>query len=65
MESRLVTLETRYTHLQRQVDDLGQVVFDQQRIIDRLTRELASLRSRLVGGEEDGPVIVDERPPHY
>ena len=65
MESRLVTLETRYTHLQRQVDDLSQVVFDQQRIIDRLTRELASLRSRLAGVEEDGPAIVDERPPHY
>lgn len=65
METRLVTLETRYTHLQRQVDELSQVVFDQQRIIDRLTQELTSVRSRVAGVEDGGPAIVDERPPHY
>ena len=66
METRLVTLETRYTHLQRQVDELSQVVFDQQRLIDRLTQELTLLRSR-VAGVDDGSatLIVDERPPHY
>jgi SlyX protein len=61
MESRLIALETRYTHLERQVDELSQVVFEQQKIIDRLTKELAALRARL-SGIEGGP---GDRPPHY
>jgi uncharacterized coiled-coil protein SlyX len=62
MEDRLVTLEIRYTHLERQVDELSQVVFAQQQVIDRLTKELALLRSR-ASGVEAGP--GPERPPHY
>jgi uncharacterized coiled-coil protein SlyX len=62
MEDRLVTLEIRYTHLERQVEELSQVVFTQQQVIDRLTKELALLRSR-ASGVEDGPGM--EKPPHY
>jgi uncharacterized coiled-coil protein SlyX len=62
MESRLVALEVRYTHLERQVEELSQVVFTQQKVIDRLTQELAAWRSR-AAGVEDGPGL--ERPPHY
>lgn len=65
MESRLVTLETRYTHLQRQMEELSQVVFDQQKLIDRLSNELALLRSRTTGVEEASTTDADERPPHY
>ncbi len=61
MESRLIALETRYTHLERQVDELSQVVFEQQKTIDRLTKELASLRTRVAGVDRD----PNERPPHY
>jgi uncharacterized coiled-coil protein SlyX len=60
MEPRLVALEVRYTHLERQVEELSQVVFAQQKVIDRLTAELAGLRART--GGVDGP---SERPPHY
>jgi uncharacterized coiled-coil protein SlyX len=62
MESRLVALEVRYTHLERQVEELSQVVFFQQKVIDRLTQEVAAWRSR-PSGVEDGPGL--ERPPHY
>lgn len=61
MESRLIELETRYTHLERQVEELGQVVFEQQKTIDRLTKELALVCRRLAG--VDGTPA--ERPPHY
>jgi SlyX protein len=61
MESRLIALETRYTHLERQVDELNQVVFEQQKTIDRLTKELALLRNRAGGVDRD----PNERPPHY
>jgi uncharacterized coiled-coil protein SlyX len=61
MESRLVDLETRHTHLERQVDELGQVVFEQQKTIDRLTKEVALL-CRRISGVDGSP---GERPPHY
>jgi uncharacterized coiled-coil protein SlyX len=60
MESRLDSLEVRYTHLERQVDELSHVVFSQQKVIDRLALELSILRNRAAG--VDGP---NERPPHY
>jgi SlyX protein len=61
MESRLVALEVRYTHLERQMEELSQVVFAQQKTIDRLVQELAAWRSRVSG--VDGP--GQDRPPHY
>jgi len=62
MEERLVALEVRYTHLERQVDELSRVVFEQQKVIDRLTKELTVLRNSL-GGVKVG--AGDEPPPHY
>jgi SlyX protein len=62
MEERLVALEVRYTHLERQAEELSQVVFEQQKVIDRLTKELAVLRKSL-SGVKAGP--GDEPPPHY
>jgi uncharacterized coiled-coil protein SlyX len=62
MESRLVDLEVRYTHLERQVADLSEVVFAQQRAIDSLLRELNSTRSELA--QLSAPVTND-KPPHY
>jgi SlyX protein len=62
MQKRLVDLEIRYTHLERQVTELSDVVFEQQRSIDALRRELTDLKSRLV---EPGEVSIPEKPPHY
>jgi uncharacterized coiled-coil protein SlyX len=62
MEKRLVDLEIRYTHLERQLDELSQVVFDQQKLLDRMAKDLDALRSRVTTAEGDAP---DEPPPHY
>jgi uncharacterized coiled-coil protein SlyX len=62
MEERLVALEVRYTHVERQVDELSRVVFEQHKVIDRLTKELTVLRKSL-GGVKVGS--GDEPPPHY
>ena len=62
MEPRLVDLEIRYTHLERQFAELSQVVFEQQKALEAVQKELARLRGRL---EELGDPIVNEKPPHY
>jgi uncharacterized coiled-coil protein SlyX len=62
MEQRLVDLEIRYTHLERQLDELSQVVFEQRQLLDRLVKDLSVLRSRVAASEGDAP---DEPPPHY
>jgi uncharacterized coiled-coil protein SlyX len=62
MESRLVDLEVRYTHLERQVAELSEVVFAQQRAIDGLLRQLRSTNVELA--QLSAPVTND-KPPHY
>jgi len=62
MESRLTDLEVRYTHLERQVAELSEVVFAQQRAIDGLLRQLAATKTEI--GHLTAPV-TNEKPPHY
>lgn len=62
METRFTDLEIRYSHLERQFADLSDVVFGQQKTIELLQREVASIRAKL---RELGDPVVDEKPPHY
>ena len=62
MESRLVDLEVRYTHLERQVAELSDVVFAQQQAIDSLLRQLNSTKADLAQLSEP---LTNDRPPHY
>ena len=62
MESRLIDLEVRYTHLERQVAELSEVVFAQQRAIDGLLRQLSSTKAEVA---QLGAPATNEKPPHY
>ncbi|HVV49428.1 MAG TPA: SlyX family protein [Polyangia bacterium] len=62
MESRLTDLEIRYTHLERQVAELSEVVFAQQRTIDGLLRQLTATAAEIA--QLSAPV-TNEKPPHY
>jgi uncharacterized coiled-coil protein SlyX len=62
MESRLVDLEVRYTHLERQVAELSDVVFEQQRAIDGLLRQLSATKADIAQLSEP---VTNEKPPHY
>jgi uncharacterized coiled-coil protein SlyX len=62
MDSRLTDLEIRYTHLERQVADLSEVVFAQQKAIDALLRQLTSTKAELAQLREPA---ANEKPPHY
>jgi uncharacterized coiled-coil protein SlyX len=55
-------LEVRYTHLERQVADLSDVVFAQQRAIDGLLRQLRSTNAEIA--QLSAPA-TNEKPPHY
>ncbi len=63
---RLDELEARYTHLERQVTELSDVVWKQQRQLDKLAEAFERVRERLA---EQEPGLVDaavtEKPPHY
>ena len=62
MESRLTDLEVRYTHLERQVAELSEVVFAQQRAIDGLVRQLTAAKAEIA---HLSPTAANEKPPHY
>lgn len=62
MESRLVDLEIRYMHLERQVAELNQIVFEQQKAIGYLRKELTATRNKI---DAIGDPIANDPPPHY
>ncbi|HYC03695.1 MAG TPA: SlyX family protein [Azospirillaceae bacterium] len=67
LERRIVELETRNAHLERQAEELSAELLRQGRAIDALTLRLHRLSDRL-GDLEGGwsPSPADERPPpHY
>jgi uncharacterized coiled-coil protein SlyX len=61
-EERLIDLETRYTHLERQFEELSGVVAHQQTLIDGLVNRLGSALARI---DQSGPSPTNDRPPHY
>jgi len=62
MEGRLVDLEIRYTHLEHQYAELSQTVFEHQKLIEAMQRELIAMRGRM---HELGDPIANEKPPHF
>jgi uncharacterized coiled-coil protein SlyX len=62
MDPRVVDLEIRYSHLEQQLAELNQVVFEQQKTIALLQQQLMSLRTRVTGLDEP---MENEKPPHY
>jgi uncharacterized coiled-coil protein SlyX len=61
-EQRLVELETRYMHLERQFEELSGVVARQQTQIDGLLKRLGEALARI---GEMGSSPPNDRPPHY
>lgn len=64
-EERLIDIETKILHQENLIEELNQVVYSQQKTIDKLEKLLNGLTSRLreaLGEEEIRP---NEKPPHY
>lgn len=68
LEERIVKLEALYTHQQKLLQDLDQVVFEQSKKIDQLQRDLKLLVGeirQLRDGGREGRRPEEEIPPHY
>ena len=67
VESRVVELEVRYTHQERALAELSDVVYRQQQRLDLLERRLEAIEKRLADvGEPATPRDPkDEVTPHY
>jgi SlyX protein len=65
--ARLTELEIKASFTEDLLDHLNQIVIDQQRQIERLSRELAELRDQAPDGDGAAPFrsLRDELPPHY
>ena len=59
---RVTDLEMRYSHLERLVDELSDLVRAQQDTIDALVKQVRELRQGVLAGEQQPP---NEKPPHY
>jgi SlyX protein len=64
VDERLVGIEERLAYQQHLLDQLNGVVLQQRGELDRLTRELASLRD-LLADMSPGENLPYEKPPHY
>jgi SlyX protein len=66
LSARIDALEMRVAYQDKTIDDLNKAVVDQWKLIDALTRQLASLAERVQEAEENaGPAAQDRPPPHY
>jgi uncharacterized coiled-coil protein SlyX len=65
-EQRLTEVETRYSYLERLVDDLSRVLHEQQRTIDSLSSRVKRLETLLAEAtEQSDDCLPHEKPPHY
>lgn len=69
LETRIIELEGLYTHQQKLIQDLNDVVIDQQRRLDQCESHAARLSARteslLASLEETPRCLEDDKPPHY
>jgi SlyX protein len=63
---RLENLEVKASFTEDLLDQLNMTIYQQQELIDRLTREVIELRQRAADPGPSGPRdLRDELPPHY
>lgn len=65
LQARIDTLEANAAHQERVIEELNEAVLTQRSEIDRLTRRLETLMSRIASLEEQAPLPENTPPPHY
>ena len=64
MENRLIDIEMAVANLQKTVDELNDVVFEQSKVIDRLSKE-NRLLATMIKEATVKPLSEETPPPHY
>lgn len=66
MDERLTNLEIKVSHQDHVIEELHQVIYEQQKTIDKLETLLNGLTKRLQDAlSDDGEIRGNEKPPHY
>ena len=64
-EERFIDMEIKLAHQEDLVESLNQMVYQQNRRIDRLEAMLGKLAEHVRDGAQSGANPVNEPPPHY
>lgn len=67
LDERLINLEAHVSHQDGIIDDLGDMIAQQWKLIDSLRSQLEGLKARVHAVEDrtHGGGAADNRPPHY
>jgi SlyX protein len=67
MEKRIIDLEIRFSHQDEFIHQLNQIVVEQQKIIERLEKDILDLKRNInsEGGVAPTRTLSDDKPPHY
>ena len=64
-EERLAELEIQLAHQGRSIEELSDMVSKQWEMIDRMSRQIRSLKDALVELEDNSAPAANQKPPHY
>ncbi|WP_413557196.1 SlyX family protein [Bdellovibrio sp. HCB209] len=66
-EARLTNLEIKISHQDQVIEELHQVIYDQQKVIDKMETALLQMAKRFEEalGDEGSEIRGNEKPPHY
>lgn len=64
-EDRFIEIEIKLVHQEDLVESLNQIVYEQQKRIDKLEALCGALAQHLSDDSQGGLNTVNEKPPHY
>ena len=64
-ESRIIDLEIRLTHQEATLQALNECIVRQQKTMDQLAHQLATLQEQLRADTSAAPAADETLPPHY
>ena len=65
MQDKVIQIEEHLIHLEKQFDELNQVIYKQSLKIDELEKSVSSLNDKLDQNQNIESNSQLERPPHY
>jgi len=65
MQDKVIQIEEHLIHLEKQFDELNQVIYKQSLKIDELEKSVSSLNDKLDQNQNAESNNQLERPPHY